>query len=84
MSEPIESLRKSVDNFSMAMGAKLIVNNEKMHWRNCTLEHLLSEFDKNVRALKRAVETNQSHTVILGKAANVANFAMMIAERNNK
>lgn len=75
----IEILRPSVAAFAQAMEQKLKENDYKGHWDHCSMQYLSMRLTQEREELRRAVERADSKEV-LREAADVANFAMMIAE----
>lgn len=82
----IEASRE-VSRFALAMEAQLHKNAHKDHndggrgWRFDSVWSLINRLDEEVAELKAAVSAEQPAEVILSEAADVANFAMMIASR---
>jgi hypothetical protein len=86
------SLREPVRLFALAMEAKLKKNDHKDGWDNCTTGSLLRRMGIEVRELSTAVhrfkDVEASGSVseavaverVVGEAADVANFAMMVAD----
>ena len=83
MRTPIEDLRKSVDSFADEMMGQLVANRGKGHWADCPSHFLIDELNKNLNYLAASVEEGDKDTV-RRRAANVANFAMMIADNRDK
>jgi hypothetical protein len=72
-----------VDAFAEIMEAKLERNRHKGDregWKNCTLEYLFKSLRKEVRELKDALEGTANRYGVAEECADVANFAMMIAD----
>lgn len=72
-------VRPEVARFALAMEAKLRENDgKKKHWRICTLNFLSQRLTQERRELDAAIETRVD---VIGECADVANFAMMIADK---
>ena len=69
-------LRKEVRAFARAMESALRENDWKGHWRYCTGTYLFNRLRGEVNELSRATTPEDR----LEEAADVANFAMMIAD----
>ncbi len=76
----------SVLRFAAAMEEKLIANDHKTGWAGCSLRWLInrlrqetSELDGAIRRVAKSTDSRAADAV-LHEAADVANFAMMIAE----
>ena len=72
-----------VDNLSEMMKMKLSMRsseNTTAAWRHSSNEYLFKRLDAEVAELKRAVETARHSDTVLAEAADVANFAAMIAD----
>lgn len=76
--KPIK-LRREVRLFAEQMELKLRKNDHKGHWDVCTPEYLLNRMKEEVKELAAIVYSENSQAII-GEAADVANFAMMIAD----
>jgi len=79
--------RREVDRFADAMEAKLAENDSKGGWEGETLSYLLRRLGEEGAELHAAVAhwkanaTGQAARVrVLREAADVANFAMMVAD----
>ena len=70
-----------VDEFAELMKAKLTANRRKGHWGNETIEYLLRRLNEEMAELFDAIATNRPYSEIGEEAIDVANFAMMIADR---
>ena len=68
-------LRPEVAAFARAMETQLRKNDWKGHWRHCTGTYLFNRLRGEVNELSRASTADR-----LKEAADVANFAMMIAD----
>ena len=71
--------REIVYNFAKIMENKLKQNDYKGGWSNCDIKWLLSRLKEETVELEQAIE-NKSKENIVKEAADVANFAMMIAD----
>ena len=71
--------RPEVTNFADAMEAKLRKNDYKGHWHYTGLQYLSMRLTQEREELRRAVDRGNPEEV-LNEAADVANFAMMIAD----
>lgn len=69
-------LRQEVRDFAEAMEMALQENAWKGHWRHCTGTYLFNRLRGEVNELARAKDAAER----LKEAADVANFAMMIAD----
>jgi NTP pyrophosphatase (non-canonical NTP hydrolase) len=69
-------LRPEVAVFAEAMELALRENDWKGHWRHCTGTYLFNRLRGEVNELSRATKPEER----LKEAADVANFAMMIAD----
>jgi hypothetical protein len=82
-SSPSDGLRPEVFAFARVMSAKIDDHNHdrgEHGWRSATTEQLLSWFDRYVVELRNVACLEAGAEAIRGKAANVANLAMMIAD----
>ena len=71
--------RQEVITFADAMEKKLKENDHKRGWRHMSLQYLSMRLTQEREELRRAVEIGDYNTV-LQEAADVANFAMMLAD----
>lgn len=72
--------RIALTRFNAAMLAKLRANSDR-HWADCTRGYLMQRLWEEVAELQEAVVTKgMSADEIRGEAADVANFAMMVAD----
>ena len=71
--------RPEVMALADAMEAKLKANDHKRHWRYLGMQTLSMRLTQEREELRRAVEAGDPDEV-LREAADVANFAMMIAD----
>lgn len=78
----MDKLRPEVAKFARLMEAKLKENDHKGGWKHCDVGWLLmrlgEEFDELIKALYPKEE--RIPNVVASEAADVANFAMMIAD----
>lgn len=71
--------RKEVELFADAMERKLLLNDHKSGWKHESVMFLLPRLRQELRELTRAVGEGTEEDV-LSEAADVANFAMMVAD----
>ncbi len=71
-------LRPEVQRFAEAMERRLRANEHKSGWQSCDSSFLMGELEKNYDALWKLQPTDKVD--ILCRCANIANFAMMIAD----
>jgi len=76
---PTERWRNEVVIFADAMEAKLKENDHKQHWSSMPMQYLIGRLAEEQEELREAVERG-NHKEVLREAADVANFAMMIAD----
>lgn len=68
------------------MEIKLRDNDHKRGWSNCSLDWLVMRIAHERNELKRAIDrynsdaSEENRRIIINEAADVANFAMMIAD----
>jgi|LGOV01.1.fsa_nt_gb NTP pyrophosphatase (non-canonical NTP hydrolase) len=72
--------RKPVAEFVSAMENKLKGADHKPHWSTCSVDYLFGRLLDEVEELTEAFDTGQSPEEIRDECADVANFAMMIAD----
>lgn len=77
------NLRPIVKSFAMKMEKQLSSNEDKGGWEGTSAGFLLEEIHGNLRRLREAINSGAPEEVIR-RAANVANFAMMLAENEGK
>lgn len=80
-------LRGEIRIFANEMERQLRLNEHKGGWKDCDLKWLYSELSNHLEELKRFTRADSKSTLaypgkvaILDNAADVANFAMMIAD----
>ena len=73
------SYDEMLTKFVAAMEAKLKKNSWKDPWYNCSLQYLSMRLTQERKELRRAMTRRDAHEV-LKEAADVANFAMMLAD----
>jgi NTP pyrophosphatase (non-canonical NTP hydrolase) len=71
-------VRTEVARFALAMEAKLRANDHKRPWRYCPLQYLSMRLTQERRELVDAIAARKD---VIGECADVANFAMMIADK---
>jgi NTP pyrophosphatase (non-canonical NTP hydrolase) len=77
--ERLVSLRPEVALFALEMERKLQENDHKGGWSRCTKQYLSMRLTQEREELRRAVERGDPND-IRREAADVANFAMMLAD----
>ena len=75
------SYEPALDRFVNVMRAKLAKpeNIAKPHWRQCDLQFLVQRLEDEVQEMKEAIDEGSKKSIRL-ECADVANFAMMIAD----
>jgi len=85
-----EDIDRAIEDFSVQMVAKLLLTRHRTHWMHCDADLLLKrlhdevrELDVEMSALVNAGQPLDSHKrkAIIRECADVANFAMMIADK---
>ncbi len=76
--ENVKPIRVEVSHFVEAMESKLKQNDDRDGWQDCSMEYLLGRLAGECVELNKAVDSGEG---ILEEAIDVANFAMMIADR---
>lgn len=91
--KPDVMCRNSVRWFSERMEAKLAKNDHKGGWKNCELQYLSMRLTQERKELYGALEnrakgsffgTSHDDNEIIDECADMANFALMIADRFGK
>jgi NTP pyrophosphatase (non-canonical NTP hydrolase) len=75
----VAELRAEVEWFATAMERKLRANDHKRHWHNLSMQHLSARLTQERKELYAAIASHDADKV-LEEAADVANFAMMVAD----
>lgn len=70
--------RKEVEIFTLCMEEKLRRNDHKGGWEDCAMSDLFERLKAEVKELEEAIN-GESDVNVMFEAADVANFAMMIA-----
>jgi hypothetical protein len=76
-----DDVRKGVKEFAEKMEKKLKVNDHKDGWHVCKISYLLRCLVAEVKELNLAITDGVSCNKVESEAADVANFAMMVADR---
>jgi NTP pyrophosphatase (non-canonical NTP hydrolase) len=78
-----ENTRRGIDDavadFAIHMKHKLLLTRHRAHWKALSVEALCSRMEEEVKELREAIKGGDRKAVVL-EAADVANFAMMIAD----
>jgi hypothetical protein len=72
--------RDAIVRFSRYMEQKLKINDHKKHWNVCSDQYLLSRLKEEVFELEQEMGKSGSGMDVIQECADVANFAMMIAD----
>ena len=72
--------RPELVKFMVVCEAKLRENDNKNHWSGETMEYLHRRLYDEFGELKRAIKAKKPATDIFRECADIANFAMMIAD----
>lgn len=75
---------KAVDLFKKQMLRKLGGNTDKKHWLKCSYDYLFSRLQDEVKELGELLLDDtvpRKHKKMILESADVANFAMMIADK---
>jgi len=73
-------LRDELAAFAVECERKLRKNDHKGHWESCTVSYLLRRLGEEKAELVHAIKEKRSRAVVMAEAADVANFAMMVAD----
>jgi hypothetical protein len=76
-----EQHRTKIQWFFEVMLDKLVSNSHKGFWDNLELQYLSMRLTQEREELRRAIGKKESAENVAKEAADVANFAMMIADR---
>ena len=84
--QPASDVRPEVQAFALAMERQLQENDgKKSHWLTLDRWHLLKRLREETTELRHALEQDCSYpearAVVLREAADVGNFAMMVADQ---
>lgn len=80
MSKPQSLLRDPLRAFVLVMQLKLYENEHKGGWQDCSMSYLLRRLQGELGEVKRAMKANKTPDEVDRECADVANFAMMIAD----
>lgn len=72
------AVRPEVARFALLMEAKLRANDHKQPWRHCSLNYLSTRLTQERAELRQALKKREDVGL---ECADVANFAMMIADK---
>jgi NTP pyrophosphatase (non-canonical NTP hydrolase) len=76
----LASLRPEVAAFALAMEDKLRQNDHKGGWDDCSKQYMAMRLTQEREELRDAIARGAPPEEILKEAADVANFAMMVAD----
>ena len=82
--EDIKRDLKAVDEFKRQMLRKLGDNTNKKHWLKCSYWYLLRRMEQEVKELEELFLDDKvpyKHKKMILECADIANFAMMIADK---
>ena len=74
------TIRAAVRWFAGEMEKKLVENDHKGDWLGCHKKYLLERLDQEVTELRTTIAERRGSLAIRREAADVANFAMMLAD----
>lgn len=83
LNKALVTCRASVRWFAERMEAKLAKNDHKGGWQNCELQYLSMRLTQERKELTEAIKSKDKQRII-DECADIANFAMMIADRFGK
>lgn len=66
--------------FQLEMAKKLSKNSGKRTWRDMSISSMLTRLKWETKELEQAINAEKSENEVKGEAADVANFAMFIAD----
>lgn len=72
--------RPEVQWFARRMEKKLQANDHKQHWSKCNNDYLIHRLYQEAHELWSAIQNGEPIENIISEAADVANFALMIAD----
>ncbi len=73
-------MRKEIKQFAYIMETKMMMNEHKGGHQRLRIEELMKLLHQEIRELKGAIDENNYKSVML-ECADVANYAMMIADK---
>jgi NTP pyrophosphatase (non-canonical NTP hydrolase) len=73
-------VRPEVAAFALAMEDKLRKNDHKGGWKDCTKQYMAMRLTQEREELRNAIQRGDPPEQIMKEAADVANFAMMVAD----
>ena len=76
----MQSIRPSLQWFAARIENELCENDHKGGWKKCTHSWLLSRLKEEVAELEEALQKPDNQEHVISEAADVAAFAMMIAD----
>lgn len=76
----MKDTRPEVQWFAKQMESKLQANDHKQHWSKCHPDYLIHRLYQEANELWRAIEQKKTAHEVIQEAADVANFAMMLAD----
>ena len=72
--------RNSVLEFAGVMQKKLDENSHKGGWEGCDNSYLFKRLNQEIKEMKTAIKKNKNRHMVIRECADIANFAMMIAD----
>lgn len=75
-----EQDRRLINRMHHHMERKLAANQDKRHWSDASNEYLFRRLLEEVAELREAIFNHRDSEAVWSEAADVANFAAMIAE----
>lgn len=77
----IEAPRDELLSFACDMEHELRNNDHKEGWHHLSDRRLMNRINQKLKELKRAIKKG-GNTEVIGEAADVANFLMMLADNH--
>jgi len=73
------TIHQAIDDFGVHQAHKMLMTRNKPHWSSCSYPDLMRRLRSEFVELQEAIESG-NRKAIVGEAADVGNFAMMIAD----
>lgn len=80
----MNNFKYTIQWFSCHMEEKLLRNSYKGGWEECKNVYLLDRMDEEIAKLKDCIINGEPSALVVSEAADIANFAMMLADNYSK